>query len=140
MEKSKEKEGSFLNTLHYHNTILKDYGTHDIKFYDLTFFFIFFQNGEIDCWPMECPPTFCSAPILRPGHCCPSCDNKSSGLQPLRYRQSIKRFLVAIYWLLLNLSKILGCPNLVDFFEKYLKTFEQVWGATKTKKDKVEQI
>lgn len=41
-------------------------------------------NGEIDCWPMECPPTFCSAPILRPGHCCPSCDNKSSGLQPLR--------------------------------------------------------
>merc|ERR1712025_1113329 len=26
---------------------------------------------------MECPPTFCSQPILRPGHCCPSCEDKS---------------------------------------------------------------
>ena len=104
MEKSKEKEGSFLNTLHYHNTISKDYGTHDIKFYDLTFFYIFFQNGEIDCWPMECPPTFCSAPILRPGHCCPSCDNKSSGLQPLRYRQSIEH--ISCCYLLITFKSI----------------------------------
>ena len=34
---------------------------------------IFFQNGEIDCWPLECPPVFCPHPILRPGHCCPQC-------------------------------------------------------------------
>ena len=27
---------------------------------------------------MECPPTFCSQPILRPGHCCPTCEDKSS--------------------------------------------------------------
>ena len=26
---------------------------------------------------MECPPTFCSQPILRPGHCCPYCEHKS---------------------------------------------------------------
>ena len=42
IKKCKENEGSFLNTLHYHNTISKDYGTHDIKFYELTIFFIFF--------------------------------------------------------------------------------------------------
>ena len=40
-----------------------------------------FQNGEIDCWPIECPPTFCSHPILRPGHCCPSCGNKDGLLR-----------------------------------------------------------
>ena len=39
-----------------------------------TFFPSSLQNGEIDCWPIECPPTFCSHPILRPGHCCPTCD------------------------------------------------------------------
>ncbi|XP_046995713.1 protein kinase C-binding protein NELL1-like [Schistocerca americana] len=50
--------------------------------------------GEIDCWPMECPPLLCSEPILAPGDCCPRCeddpcpldrgDNGSSG-QPCTY-------------------------------------------------------
>ena len=44
IEKCKEKAGSFLNTLHYHNTISKDYGTHDIKFYDLTIFYYIFSE------------------------------------------------------------------------------------------------
>ena len=33
-----------------------------------------FQSGEIDCWPLECPPTFCANPILKAGHCCPVCE------------------------------------------------------------------
>ena len=33
-----------------------------------------FQNGESDCWPMECRPTVCRHPVLIPGKCCPTCE------------------------------------------------------------------
>ena len=40
------------------------------------------QHGEVDCWPLDCPPTpSCLAPVLVPGACCPSCpacNNNSS--------------------------------------------------------------
>ncbi|XP_068249419.1 protein kinase C-binding protein NELL2a-like isoform X1 [Palaemon carinicauda] len=29
--------------------------------------------GEIDCWPLECPPVQCSSPEKMPGDCCPRC-------------------------------------------------------------------
>ncbi|KAK4316858.1 hypothetical protein Pmani_012034 [Petrolisthes manimaculis] len=29
--------------------------------------------GEIDCWPLECPPVQCSWPKRIPGDCCPRC-------------------------------------------------------------------
>lgn len=32
-----------------------------------------FQHGEIDCWPMECPPITCSHPTRTHGDCCPRC-------------------------------------------------------------------
>jgi len=39
-------------------------------------------HGEVDCWPLDCPPTpSCLAPVLVPGACCPSCpacNNNSS--------------------------------------------------------------
>nr|CAD7260549.1 unnamed protein product [Timema shepardi] len=38
------------------------------------------QGGEIDCWPMECPPFMCSEPILTPGDCCPRCDDDPCAL------------------------------------------------------------
>ncbi|XP_075212261.1 protein kinase C-binding protein NELL2-like isoform X2 [Lycorma delicatula] len=48
--------------------------------------------GEIDCWPMECPPVSCSTPLLTPGDCCPRCHddlctfNSSAGVgQPCAY-------------------------------------------------------
>nr|CAD7437867.1 unnamed protein product [Timema bartmani] len=37
-------------------------------------------GGEIDCWPMECPPFMCSEPILTPGDCCPRCDDDPCAL------------------------------------------------------------
>ena len=42
---------------------------------ELLLFYLSFQNGESDCWPMPCPPTFCSHPVLVPGSCCPTCIN-----------------------------------------------------------------
>jgi len=31
-------------------------------------------HGEVDCWPLDCPPTpECLAPVLLPGACCPAC-------------------------------------------------------------------
>nr|CAD7404176.1 unnamed protein product [Timema poppensis] len=38
------------------------------------------NGGEIDCWPMECPPFMCSEPILTPGDCCPRCDDDPCAL------------------------------------------------------------
>lgn len=32
-------------------------------------------NGEIDCWPLECPQLTCSEIIKVPGDCCPRCKN-----------------------------------------------------------------
>ena len=37
------------------------------------------QNGESDCWPIQCPPIFCARPILLPGSCCPTCVNIFTG-------------------------------------------------------------
>ena len=37
------------------------------------------QDGESDCWPMMCPPIFCSHPIILSGSCCPTCVNLLSG-------------------------------------------------------------
>ena len=48
---------------------------------------VLLQNGEIDCWPMECPPTFCSHPKLVPGHCCPICEEELNQ-QPLNLPES----------------------------------------------------
>ncbi|XP_026288401.1 protein kinase C-binding protein NELL1-like isoform X2 [Frankliniella occidentalis] len=31
--------------------------------------------GEVDCWPMECPPTSCASPVLAEGDCCPRCED-----------------------------------------------------------------
>uniref|UniRef100_A0A1B6DC00 Protein kinase C-binding protein NELL2 n=1 Tax=Clastoptera arizonana TaxID=38151 RepID=A0A1B6DC00_9HEMI len=36
--------------------------------------------GEVDCWPMECPPLSCSDPILTPGDCCARCHNDPCSL------------------------------------------------------------
>ncbi|KAK7791795.1 hypothetical protein R5R35_010896 [Gryllus longicercus] len=36
--------------------------------------------GEIDCWPMECPPLTCSEPVLTPGDCCPRCNDDPCAL------------------------------------------------------------
>jgi len=30
-------------------------------------------HGEVDCWPLDCPPTTCSHSSLLPDTCCPSC-------------------------------------------------------------------
>ncbi|XP_054266741.1 protein kinase C-binding protein NELL2-like isoform X1 [Macrosteles quadrilineatus] len=38
--------------------------------------------GEVDCWPMECPPTTCPDPLLTPGDCCPRCLNDPCALEP----------------------------------------------------------
>lgn len=35
---------------------------------------VMFQSGEVDCWHLECPQASCARPVLRAGHCCPSCD------------------------------------------------------------------
>lgn len=32
-------------------------------------------RGELDCWPVECPPLRCAAHSLRPGECCPRCED-----------------------------------------------------------------
>jgi hypothetical protein len=34
---------------------------------------MYFQHGEVDCWPQDCPPTPCTSPAHLPGSCCPSC-------------------------------------------------------------------
>lgn len=34
------------------------------------------QYGEVDCWPMECPPTTCARPVLAEGDCCPRCEDQ----------------------------------------------------------------
>ncbi|KAJ8871867.1 hypothetical protein PR048_028207 [Dryococelus australis] len=38
------------------------------------------QLGEIDCWPMECPPLTCSEPVLSAGDCCLRCDDDPCAL------------------------------------------------------------
>ncbi|XP_071453142.1 protein kinase C-binding protein NELL1-like isoform X3 [Hetaerina americana] len=35
--------------------------------------------GEVDCWPLECPPLTCPVPILSPGDCCPRCEDDPCG-------------------------------------------------------------
>ncbi|XP_056639963.1 protein kinase C-binding protein NELL2-like isoform X2 [Diorhabda sublineata] len=32
-------------------------------------------HGEIDCWPMRCPPTFCDNPVKNPEDCCGHCED-----------------------------------------------------------------
>ena len=38
------------------------------------------QYGEVDCWPMECPPVACAAPVLAAGDCCPRCQDDPCSL------------------------------------------------------------
>ncbi|KAK9708476.1 von Willebrand factor type C domain [Popillia japonica] len=33
------------------------------------------ENGEIDCWDMQCPPLACANPIKGETDCCPHCDD-----------------------------------------------------------------
>jgi hypothetical protein len=33
------------------------------------------RGGQIDCWPMDCPPVQCEHPIFTPGDCCPRCED-----------------------------------------------------------------
>ncbi|KAG8224795.1 hypothetical protein J437_LFUL002240 [Ladona fulva] len=35
--------------------------------------------GEVDCWPLECPPLTCQSPVLSPGDCCPRCEDDPCG-------------------------------------------------------------
>ncbi|XP_076331201.1 protein kinase C-binding protein NELL2-like isoform X2 [Tachypleus tridentatus] len=30
--------------------------------------------GEVDCWPIECPPVMCEKPTRQPGDCCHRCE------------------------------------------------------------------
>ncbi|KAK3098531.1 hypothetical protein FSP39_020373 [Pinctada imbricata] len=39
-------------------------------------------NGEIDCWPLECPRTKCSTSIQEPGDCCPRCVEENPCTNP----------------------------------------------------------
>jgi hypothetical protein len=34
---------------------------------------LLFQNGETDCWPLECPPVYCTNAYVPAGDCCPRC-------------------------------------------------------------------
>ncbi|XP_069969926.1 protein kinase C-binding protein NELL1 isoform X2 [Penaeus vannamei] len=41
--------------------------------------------GEIDCWPLECPPVHCSSPEQVAGDCCPRCpDDPCMAPEPAR--------------------------------------------------------
>ncbi|XP_076334234.1 protein kinase C-binding protein NELL2a-like isoform X2 [Tachypleus tridentatus] len=31
--------------------------------------------GEVDCWPVDCPPVMCDHPVQQPGDCCHQCDD-----------------------------------------------------------------
>ncbi|KAJ8248937.1 hypothetical protein GJAV_G00229380 [Gymnothorax javanicus] len=31
------------------------------------------QGGEVDCWPLSCPPQFCEYTAVGDGECCPRC-------------------------------------------------------------------
>ena len=57
------------------------------------------QHGEVDCWPLDCPPTpECLAPVLLPGACCPSCPaacNTNSSCGPHAGRLHAIVFLIA---------------------------------------------
>lgn len=35
------------------------------------------QTSLVRCVPMKCPPVPCPEPVLRPGHCCPTCQGES---------------------------------------------------------------
>ena len=37
------------------------------------------KNGESDCWPITCPPIFCTHPVFLPGSCCPACVKTTPG-------------------------------------------------------------
>ena len=37
------------------------------------------QRGKVQCDPMVCPPTNCSAPIIEEGACCPTCSGPGAG-------------------------------------------------------------
>ncbi|XP_020277475.1 protein kinase C-binding protein NELL1-like isoform X3 [Pseudomyrmex gracilis] len=37
------------------------------------------MRGEIDCWPLECPPVTCSDPVTENGDCCPRCHDDPCG-------------------------------------------------------------
>lgn len=49
-------------------------------FSKLTVLILFFKYGEVDCWPMECPPLSCSDPVLTPGDCCARCHDDPCSL------------------------------------------------------------
>lgn len=34
------------------------------------------QRSLVHCVPMKCPPSPCPEPVLRPGHCCPTCQGE----------------------------------------------------------------
>ena len=36
---------------------------------------IFQRGGQVDCWPMDCPPVQCEHPVVSPGDCCPRCED-----------------------------------------------------------------
>ena len=42
------------------------------KFFNLDLYIIF-QNGEVDCWALDCPTLSCSNIIHEEGDCCPRC-------------------------------------------------------------------
>uniref|UniRef100_A0A8D0Y336 Kielin cysteine rich BMP regulator n=1 Tax=Sus scrofa TaxID=9823 RepID=A0A8D0Y336_PIG len=37
------------------------------------------QTSLVRCVPMKCPPVPCPEPVLRPGHCCPTCQGCTEG-------------------------------------------------------------
>ncbi|KAF4524544.1 hypothetical protein B566_EDAN002818 [Ephemera danica] len=38
-------------------------------------------HGEVDCWPVECPPVSCLNPIKSSGDCCPRCEDDPCALE-----------------------------------------------------------
>ncbi len=75
------------------------------------------QHGETDCWPMECPPVYCSHPVRLPGDCCLRCpdddpcsaveDVVSSSGEPLGCHHNGRNYTQGAEWA----AGLDGCTN-----------------------------
>lgn len=59
----------------YHSLVAEQVKLGDVLFLVLSKLY-FFQHGEVQCRPVQCPAVNCKNPVLNPDECCKSCLSK----------------------------------------------------------------